>query len=62
MAEFIRFEVSAVKANGETAKFLLHSQDGTARPFRGTTHDQAFQAETDLYNRLVRVFQGPEER
>lgn len=55
---FTRFKVIAERADGTYAKFTIHDQDDTPRPERGTTHDDAFNAETDLYNRLVRLYQG----
>jgi hypothetical protein len=61
MAKFIRFKVIAERADGSYAKFTITpptSHYPTPRPERGTTHDEAFNAETDLYNRLVEIFQG----
>lgn len=61
MTKFIRFKVIAERADGSYAKFTITPPTSvypTPRPERGTTHDEAFNAETDLYNRLVRKFQG----
>lgn len=58
MAKFVRFKVIAERVDGSYAKFTIHDRDMTPRHERGTTHDDAFNAETDLYNRLVRKFQG----
>jgi hypothetical protein len=55
---FIRFKVIAEHADGTFAKFTIHDHDDTPRPERGTSHDAAFNAETDLYSRLVRLYQG----
>jgi hypothetical protein len=60
--KFTRFKVIAERADGTFAKFTIHDHDDTARPERGTTHDDAFNAETDLYNRLVRLYQGEDGR
>jgi hypothetical protein len=56
--KYTRFKVIAERADGTSAKFTVHDHDDTPRPERGTTHDDAFNAETDLYNRLVRLYQG----
>lgn len=58
MTKFVRFKVIAERAGGSHVKFTIHEHDSTPRPEVGTTHDDAFNAETDLYNRLVRKFQG----
>lgn len=55
---FTRFKVIAERADGTFAKFTIHDHDDTPRPERGTTHDDAFNAETDLHNRLVRLYMG----
>lgn len=57
--KFTKFKIIAERADGSYAKMTIHEHDGYgARPEVGTTHDDAFNAETDLYNRLVRKFQG----
>lgn len=56
--KFTRFKVIAERVDGSYAKFTLHDRDMPPRPEVGTTHDDAFNAQTDLYNRLVRKFQG----
>lgn len=61
MSNYTRFKVIAEGPNGAYAKLTIHEHDTTPRPERGTTHDDAFNAETDLYNRLVRKFQGEDE-
>lgn len=61
MAKFIRFKVIAERADGTYTKFTIHEHDKMARPEVGHTHDDAFNAETDLYNRLVEIFQGENE-
>jgi hypothetical protein len=61
MSKFVEYEVIASRADGTKAKFMIHDQDNTPRPVRGYTHDEALQAETQLYNRLVQVFQGEDE-
>lgn len=61
MEKFVRFKVIAERVDGSSAKFTITPPTSvypTPRPERGTTHDDAFNAETDLYNRLVRKFQG----
>ena len=58
MTKFVRFKVIAERADGSHAKFTISEGDNTPRPLIGYTHDEAFNAETDLYNRLVRKFQG----
>lgn len=56
--KFTKFNIIAERADGSYARFTIHEHDITPRPERGTTHDDAFNAETDLYNRLVRKFEG----
>jgi len=60
--KYTQFKVIAEREDGTYAKFTIHDQEDTPRPERGTTHDDAFNAETDLYNRLVRLYQGENSR
>lgn len=55
---YTTFKVIAEKPNGTYVKFEIREGDNTPRPDIGFTHDDAFNAETDLYNSLVRKFQG----
>lgn len=61
MGKFIRFKIIAERSDGSYTKFEIREKDNTPRPDIGHTHDSAFTAETDLYNRLVRKFQGEDE-
>lgn len=56
--KFTAFRISAERADGSYAKFTISEGDNTPRPLIGYTHDEAFNAETDLYNLLVPKFQG----
>jgi hypothetical protein len=58
MSKFTSFTIEAVRDDGTRVKFSLNTQDRTAQPVRGNTHDEAFNASTDLYNVLVKDFQG----
>ena len=58
MSKFVTFKIIAEREDGSYAKFTIYDNDDTPRPERGFTHDEAFNAATDLYNRLVRKFQG----
>lgn len=61
MGKFVSFKVIAEREDGSYTKFEILDRDNTPRPVRGYTHGEAFNAETDLYNRLVRKFQGEDE-
>lgn len=61
MSKFDTFMIIAKRPDGSFTKFTVYDNDDTPRPERGFTHDSAFNAETDLYNRLVRKFQGEDE-
>ena len=58
MGKFTNFKIIAEREDGSYTKFEVREGDNTPRPDIGFTHDDAFNAETDLYNSLVRKFQG----
>lgn len=63
MSKVIRFKVTAEHEDGTTTNFIVTNEDKrrTERAhgsYRGTFSAVAVQAEIDLYNRMVRDFQG----
>jgi hypothetical protein len=57
---FSSFVVHAERPNGTRVSFAFKAGGSSVYPMGETTDTEALQAETELYNRLVKVFQGEE--
>lgn len=62
MDNYTTFKVIAEMPNGTYAKFTIYPGDNTPRPERGHTHDEAFNAESDLYVRLMAKYDADDQR
>lgn len=65
MSQYHTFKVIAEHEDGTVTEFTIRNENKTPETkrgsYRGTFNGAAIQAEIDLYNRLVRYFQGSDE-